>query len=153
MSSALGECPARGPSTVAWAGAAAALASAFLIPLARRRLRVPAPVTAAAAAAGPLALAVLLPRTKARDAGLFTLQMWAFTVVHELPYDDPEGLRRRLRVRYPIIVDRLIGLGELPSVRLQRTFSRPGEVTALDRVLAVVHWAWFGAPHLALAWI
>jgi membrane-associated phospholipid phosphatase len=116
-------------------------------------MRVPAPVTIAATAAGPFALAVLLPRTKARDAALFALQMWAFTVVHELPYDNPEGLRRRLRVRYPIRVDRLLGLGELPSVRLQRAFSRPGEVTALDRVLAMVHWAWFVEPHLALLWI
>ncbi|OLE38358.1 MAG: hypothetical protein AUG48_02130 [Actinobacteria bacterium 13_1_20CM_3_68_9] len=116
-------------------------------------MRVPAPVTIAATAAGPFALAVLLPRTKARDAALFALQMWAFTVVHELPYDNPEGLRRRLRVRYPIRVDRVLGLGELPSVRLQRAFSRPGEVTALDRVLAMVHWAWFVEPHLALLWI
>ncbi len=123
------------------------------LPLVRRRLRVPPAVTVAATAAGPFALAVLLPRTKARDAALFGLQMWAFTIVHELPYDDPERLRRRLRVRYPIPVDRALGLGELPNVRLQRAFSRPGEVTALDRVLAMVHWAWFLEPHLALAWI
>ena len=123
------------------------------MPLVRRRLRVPPPLTIAAAAAGPFALAVLLPRSKARDAALFGLQMWAFTIVHELPYDDPERLRRRLRVRYPIPVDRLLGFGELPNVRLQRAFSRPGEVTALDRVLAIVHWAWFVEPHLALLWI
>lgn len=79
--------------------------------------------------------------------------MWAFTIVHELPYDDPERLRRRLRVRYPIPVDRALGLGELPNVRLQRAFSRPGQVTALDRVLAMVHWAWFLEPHLALVWV
>jgi membrane-associated phospholipid phosphatase len=79
--------------------------------------------------------------------------MWAFTIVHELPYDDPEGLRRRLQVRYPIRADRALGLGELPNLRLQRAFSRPGEVTALDRVLAMVHWAWFLEPHLALLWI
>ncbi len=135
------------------AGAAAALAGAFLIPLARRRLRVPSPVTVAAAAAGPPALAVLRPRTRGRDAALFALQMWAFTVVHELPFDDPERLRGRLRVRYPIRADRVLGLGKLPNLRLQRAFSRPGEVTALDRALAVIHWAWFIEPHLALTWI
>ena len=134
-------------------GAMAALACAVVIPIARRRLRVPLPVTAAAAAAGPLALAVLVPRTKARDAVMFALQMWAFTVIHELPYDDPERLRRRLRVRYPIRADRVIGLGKLPNMRLQRAFSRPGEVTALDRFLAIAHWAWFVEPHLALTWI
>lgn len=79
--------------------------------------------------------------------------MWAFTVIHELPFDDPERLRRRLRVRYPIRADRLLGLGKLPNVRLQRAFSRPGEVTPLDRALAVIHWAWFIEPHLALTWI
>jgi len=131
----------------------APLACAVVIPIARRRLRVPLPVTAAAAAAGPLALAVLVPRTKARDAVMFALQMWAFTVIHELPYADPERLRRRLRVRYPIRADRVIGLGELPNIRLQRAFSRPGEVTALDRFLAMAHWAWFVEPHLALTWI
>ena len=135
------------------AAAAAALAAAFVVPLARRRLRIPAGVTVAATAAGPFALAVLFPRTKGRDAGLFALQMWAFTVIHELPYDQPDRLRERLRVRYPIRVDRLLGAGELPNVRLQRAFSRPGEVTKLDRVLAMVHWAWFIEPHLALTWI
>ena len=135
------------------AAAGLALAGSVAVPLARRRLRVPAPVTIAATAAGPFALAVLLPRTKARDAALFALQMWAFTVIHELPYDNPERLQRRLRVRYAVRVDRVLGLGELPSIRLQRAFSRPGEVTALDRALAVVHWAWFVEPHLALLWI
>jgi membrane-associated phospholipid phosphatase len=131
----------------------AALIGAFAVPFTRRRLRIPAPVTVGATAAGPLALAVLLPRTKTRDAAIFALQMWAFTVIHEMPYDDPDRLRRRLRVRYPIRVDRVLGLGELPTVRLQRTFSRPGQVTALDRVLAITHWAWFIEPHLALLWI
>jgi hypothetical protein len=132
--------------------AAAALASAAVVPLVRRRYRIPGAITLAATAAGPIALAVLRPRTKARDAALFALQMWAFTVVHELPYDDPEALRRRLRVRYPIAIDRVIGLGELPNIRLQRAFGTAG-VTKRDRFLSLVHWAWFAQPHLALAWI
>jgi membrane-associated phospholipid phosphatase len=84
---------------------------------------------------------------------MFTLQMWAFTIVHELPYDDPEALRRRLKVRYPIRADRILGAGRLPNIRLQSALSRPGEVRPLDRVLAAAHWAWFMEPHLALAWI
>ena len=91
-------------------------------------------MTLAALAAGPMAAAVLSPRTRGRDIALFALQMWGFTMAHELPYDDPEALRRRLLVRYPIVADRVIGLGELPNVRAQRAFSRPGRVTALDRV-------------------
>ncbi len=133
--------------------AAGAVAAAVVTPLVRRRLRIPAPVTIAALAAGPPALAVLRPRTRARDAAMFALQMWGFTMAHELPYDDPEGLRRRLRVRYPIACDRLLGLGELPNMRLQRALGRPGEVTPLDRFLSVVHWTWFAQPHLALLYV
>ena len=133
--------------------AVTALAAAFVLPLVRRRLGVPAAATAVAVASGPFALAVLRPRTKTRDAALFALQMWAFTILHELPFDDPERLRRRLRVRYPIRVDRVIGGGELPTVRLQRAVASADGPTALDRVLTLVHWAWFLEPHLALVWI
>jgi membrane-associated phospholipid phosphatase len=135
------------------AAAAAALTAAITVPLVRRRLRVKPAITVAATAAAPFALAVLFPRTRARDVGVFALQMWAFTVVHEMPYDQPDRLRERLRVRYPIAVDRVLGAGELPNVRLQRALSRPGRVTRLDRVLAIVHWAWFFEPYAALVWI
>jgi membrane-associated phospholipid phosphatase len=135
------------------AGAMGALASAVAVPLSRRRLRTPAPVTIAACAAGPLAVAVLRPRTRKRDVAIYALQMWAFTMVHELPYDDPERLRRRLRVRYPIVVDRLVGGGRLPNARLQRAFSRFRGVGRLDRFLTWVHWLWFLEPYLALIWI
>ncbi len=133
--------------------AAAALGAALAVPLARHRLRIPPAVTTAAVVSGPLAVAVLRPRTKTRDVVLYSFQMWAFTIAHELPYDDPEALRRRLEVRYPIVADKWIGRGELPSVRLQRRLSRLGEVTAIDRVLSIVHWAWFFEPHLTLLFI
>ena len=135
------------------AGAIAAVGAAFGVPLLRRRLRLPGAATIAATAAGPFALAVLRPRTKGRDAAIFALQMWAFAMVHELPYDDPERLRSRLRIGYPIAIDRAIGLGEMPNVRLQRAFSIPGRVTKRDRFLSAIHWAWFFQPHLALTWI
>lgn len=130
-----------------------ALAAGATVPLLRRRLNVPAPLTIAAVTSAPVALAVLCRRSKTRDAALFTLQMWAFVILHELPYDDPERLRRRLRVQYPISADRVIGAGELPTVRLQRGLASPGGPTGLDHVLTFVHWAWFFEPHLALAWI
>jgi membrane-associated phospholipid phosphatase len=129
---------------------ATAVAAAVAVPVARRRRRIPDAVTTASVIAGPLALAVLWPRSRKRDVALFALQMWGFTMAHEIPYDDPEALRRRLRVRYPIVCDRLIGGGELPSVRVQRALSRPGQVTNLDRVLSIVHWIWFMEPHAAL---
>jgi membrane-associated phospholipid phosphatase len=133
--------------------AGAALLAAFVVPMRRRQLRASAAVTTATVAAGPIALAILVPRSRARDAAVFALHMWAFAVAHELPYDDPEALRRRLRIHYPIRIDRAIGLGELPGVRLQRALAVPGRVRALDRVLTVVHWVWFMQPHAALVWI
>ena len=133
--------------------AGAAVLASVALPLLRRRRRIPASLTTASLVAGPLAIAVLWPRTRGRDIALFAHQMWGFTMAHELPYDDPEALLRRLRVRYPIVSDRIIGLGELPNVRLQRAFSRPGRVTALDRALSLVHWAWFMEPHAALLFV
>jgi len=131
----------------------AAVGAAIAVPLVRRRLRIPAPVTIVACAAGPLGLAVLQPRSKRRDVALFALQMWAFTVVHEIPYDDPERLRARLRVRYPIAVDRAIGAGRLPNARLQRALARLPGVGVVNQVLTWTHWLWFIEPYLALALI
>ncbi len=135
------------------AGAAATVAAAVAAPLLRRRARIPAPVTILACAGGPLALSVLTPRSKKRDVALFAMQMWAFTMVHELPYDDPDRLRRRLRARYTISIDRALGGGSLPNARLQRSLSCFGRVRALDRVLTWVHWLWFFEPYLALVLI
>jgi membrane-associated phospholipid phosphatase len=135
------------------AGAAGTVAAAVAVPLLRRRLRVPGPVTVAVCASGPLALAVLYPRSRKRDVALFAMQMWAFTMVHELPYDDPDRLRRRLRTGYPIAIDRAVGLGRLPTTRLQRALARLGRVNLLDRFLTWAHWLWFLEPYLALLFI
>jgi membrane-associated phospholipid phosphatase len=133
--------------------AAAGLAAAVAIPLLRKKHRIPAAVTTAALAAGPPALAVIRPRTRLRDAGMYALQMWMFVMGHELPYDDPEALRSRRRVGYPIRLDRLLGGGELPNVRLQRALAGLGRRNIADRFLCWVHWAWFLEPHASLAWI
>jgi membrane-associated phospholipid phosphatase len=133
--------------------AAAALAAAIAVPLARKKLRTPASVTIASAAAGPPALAVLRRRTKARDAGLYALQMWGFLNAKDIPHDDPPALRQRLRIDYPIQADRMIGGGQLPTVRLQRALAGLGRANLVDRALAWVHWLWFLEPHGSLAWI
>ena len=133
--------------------AAAALGAAVAVPLLRKRQKIHPAVTIAALAAGPPALAVVKPRSRVRDAGMYALQMWMFLVGHELPYDDPDNLRSRLRVGYPIRADRLIGGGALPSVRLQRALAGLGRRNVIDRFLSWVHWSWFIEPHAALAWI
>jgi membrane-associated phospholipid phosphatase len=84
---------------------------------------------------------------------MYALQMWAFTMAHELPYDDPDRLRARLRIRYPIVADRAIGAGRLPNVRLQRGLARLPRVDTIDRFLTWVHWLWFLEPYAALVFI
>ena len=136
------------------AAAAGVLAASVAVPLLRKRLRIRPATTLAALVGGPLALAVLTERSKARDAALFGLQMWGFMQAHELPYDNPAALERRLKVRYPIAVDRV--------ARRRRAAERPppaplcdapGDVSALDRALSIVHWAWFIEPHASLLWV
>jgi membrane-associated phospholipid phosphatase len=132
-------------------GAAVAIGASFAIPLVRKRLKIPAAVTTGALVAGPLASAVLWPRTKKRDVALYAQQMWAFLQAHELPYDDPEALEARLKVNYPIRIDRAIGGGVLPNTRLQRALA--GRSAGLDQTLTWVHWLWFLEPHSTLLWI
>jgi membrane-associated phospholipid phosphatase len=134
---------------LAWGAVCAGIA----LPLVRRRLKVPPVVTAAAVAAAPFGVAIATPRSRRRDAGVYALQMWAFIVIHELPYDRPETLAGRVRVRYPIACDRVLGLGVPPTTRLQRVLCRPEGPRALDYVLVWVHWLWFLEPHVAAAWI
>ncbi len=133
--------------------AAAALGAAVAVPVLRKRWRIHPALTTAALAAGPPALAVITPRTRLRDAGMYALQMWMFVMGHELPYDNPEGLRSRLRVNYPIRLDRAIGAGELPNVRLQRALAGLGRRNVVDRFLCWLHWSWFIEPHACLTWI
>ena len=96
-----------------------------MLPLVRRRAGVPLPIAVAAATAAPFGIAVAVPRTRARDAAVYGLQMWAYVVMHEVPYEDPARLERRVRVDYPIRFDRAV-FGCAPTVVLQRALGRPG---------------------------
>jgi hypothetical protein len=64
-----------------------------------------------------------------------------------MPYDDPAYLERRVRVEYPVAVDRAIGLGTTPTLRLQRALGTPGRFSAWEKVLVWSHWLWFLFPH------
>jgi membrane-associated phospholipid phosphatase len=101
----------------------------------------------------PAALALAAPRTPLRDAGIYALQMWAYFAHFDMPDDDPDALMRRLRVDYPIRVDRALGLGAVPTARLQRALGREGRVGPLEYGLSAVHWSWFLVPHGTLAYI
>ncbi len=123
-----------------------------MLPLVRRRLPVPTPVTALAAVAAPFGMAIAVPRSRKRDAAVYALQMWAYILLHELPYDDAARLERRVRVDYPIAFDRVL-FGRSPTPVLQRALARGNGPTALDHALVYAHWAWFIQPHAASAYI
>jgi hypothetical protein len=132
--------------------AGAVVCGGILLPAARKRLRLPGPVAALVATAPPFALAIAVPRSKKRDAAVYALQMWAYIVMHELPYDDPTRLERRVQVGYPIAVDRAL-FGCAPTPVLQRALAREAGPTPLDHLLVYAHWAWFVQPHAAAAYI
>lgn len=123
------------------------------VPLARRRLRIPPPFVTAAAAAAPVALSVAVRRSRGRDVAVCALQMWAYVATYQMPHDDPEALRARVRVDYPVRVDRAIGLGTLPTLRLQRALAKPGGLRPADQALVWVHWIWFLVPHGTVAYM
>jgi hypothetical protein len=137
----------------AWGMVAAGLAA----PLLRKRVSVPPVAMQTLSFAAPLGAAVAMRRSPRRDIAVCALQMWAYLAAYKTPHDDEEAQRARVRVAYPIVADRILGLGELPSTRLQRALARNGpdgpEWTALDRVLVWAHWSWFAVPHGALLYV
>jgi membrane-associated phospholipid phosphatase len=130
-----------------------AAAVGLAAPVVRHRLKLPRPVTSVLAWQAPVALALAFPRTRTRDAALYAAQMWAYIAHYEMPNDDPDRLLARVRVKYPIAIDRVIGLGEIPTVRLQRALGRHGAVRRHDTLLAWIHWSWFFFPHGSVAYV
>jgi membrane-associated phospholipid phosphatase len=122
------------------------------VPLARRRLRIPPAAVTAAAAAAPFGLSVAVRRSRGRDIAVCALQMWAYVATYQMPHDDPEALEARVRIDYPVRVDRAIGLGTLPTLRLQRALAKPGALRPADQALVWVHWIWFLVPHGTVAY-
>jgi membrane-associated phospholipid phosphatase len=133
------------------------LGAGVAAPLLRRRLPVAPLVTQTVAFAAPLGLCVLARRTRTRDVAVCALQMWAYVAAYKTPHDDPRAQERRTRFDYPAVADRALGLGELPTVRLQSTLARVGdggaEWRALDAALVWAHWAWFLVPHGTVAYL
>lgn len=128
------------------------VAAGVAAPVLRRRLKLPpAAVLGAAGLAAP-ALVVATPRTRVRDVALLGLNMWAYLAAYEMPYDDAERLEQRVRLDYPIDVDRVLGFGVPPTVRLQR-FADPRHINRFERMLVWCHWAWFMVPHGSVLYV
>jgi membrane-associated phospholipid phosphatase len=133
------------------------VAAGIAAPLLRKRVSAPPVVMQTVAFGAPLGLSVAMRRSPKRDVAVCVLQMWAYLAAYKAPHDDEQAQRVRVHIDYPIAVDRVIGLGELPTTRLQRALARNGvegpEWRALDRVLVWAHWSWFAVPHGSLAFI
>jgi membrane-associated phospholipid phosphatase len=140
-------------STAIRAAAATVLAFGVAAPLLRRRLKLSPPVVAATSGAAPFAFCVLVPRSRARDVGTVLLQMWAYIAMYKMPADDPEALEARVYVRYPVTLDRLIGGGTPPTLRLQRALGTPGAFARWEKALVWSHWLWFVVPHGTVAFL
>jgi membrane-associated phospholipid phosphatase len=130
------------------------VAAGIALPVLRRRAKIPRPVVLAGAGlVAPAALCVAMPRSRPRDIALCALNMWAYLAAYEMPHDDPEQLEARVRIDYPLALDRALGLGVPPTLRLQRAFSAPGSINRFERVLVWCHWMWFAVPHATLAYV
>jgi membrane-associated phospholipid phosphatase len=55
-------------------------------------------------------------------------------------------------VDYPVKIDRVLGLGKIPSQRLQSRFTREHRINRFERILVWCHWSWFAVPHAAVAY-
>ena len=129
------------------------VATGVALPALRRRVKIPPAVVLGGAGITPAALCVAVRRSRARDAGVCVLNMWAYLAAYEMPHDDPEKLASRVLVDYPVRVDRVLGLGVPPTLRLQRAFSTPDRVNRFERVLVWCHWMWFFVPHATVAYV
>ncbi len=135
------------------------LAAGVAAPLVRKRVSAPPLVTQTVAFAAPVALCVAVRRSRARDVAVCGLQMWAYLAAYKTPHDDEDGQAERVHIDYPIDVDRALGFGKLPTLRLQRALAKidPDDGRprwrALDKVLVWAHWVWFAVPHGSLAYV
>ncbi|MGA9285779.1 MAG: phosphatase PAP2 family protein [Solirubrobacteraceae bacterium] len=134
--------------TAAWG----VVAAGVMAPLVRKRLSTPPLVAQTVAFAAPVGLCVAVPRSRTRDVAVCCLQMWAYLAAYKTPHDDEDAQTERVLVDYPIAIDRVLGLGELPTVRLQRRLAR-GQWRLGDKALVWAHWIWFMVPHGALAYV
>jgi len=107
----------------------------------------------ASAALAPPALAVAMAPSRRREVAICLVNMWAYLAAYEIPHDDAQRQAKRVRIDYPIVADRLLGLGVPPTVRLQRGLSTPDTINRFERLLVFCHWIWFAVPHGSLIYV
>jgi membrane-associated phospholipid phosphatase len=129
------------------------VATGVAAPLLRKKLQIPKAAALGAAAMAPAAASVAMPSKRASTyVTVCFLQMLAYIAAYEMPNDNPEELRSRVRIDYPVDIDKVIGLGKIPTQRLQESFAHKGQVNRFERVLVWSHWIWFAVPHGTVAY-
>ena len=127
--------------------------AAIVLTMLRKRTGLPPWLSLVVASAAPLAVAAALPpRSRMRYVGAGMTYMWLFKESWELPADDERNHRRRLHIDYPIRIDRALGAGMPPGLRLQRALRDGDGVSPLDLVVSAIYGSWF-VPHVLLAYV
>ncbi|MBW3609602.1 MAG: phosphatase PAP2 family protein [Actinobacteria bacterium] len=132
--------------------AAASVPVAVALIAARKRLGMHPALTLTLGCVPPLGLAIAVPKGRRRYAAVAAGYLHLFKLGWELPYDEPEKLRRRLWIDEPIRFDTVVGLGVPPGLRLQHALRRRREVTLLDKLVTAVYGSWF-LPHILLVYL
>jgi len=119
----------------------------------RRRVGIPRPVTITLASAAPLAIVVALPASRWRAAAAWATYLWLFKVAHQVPFDEPGKIKKRVRMRQSVRLDSVIGAGAPVALRLQRALRDPPRLTPLDWALSALYYAFWLPPSLLLLWV
>ena len=126
-------------------------------PLVRKRVKAPPLVLQTVAFGAPLGLCVAVRRSRGATWPPARCRCGPIWPPTSRPTTIPMSSRGGCTSDYPIVADRVLGLGELPTLRLQRALARRGaqgaEWRAWDRVLVWAHWSWFMVPHGSLLYI
>jgi hypothetical protein len=129
------------------------IAAGVAAPVARKRLRLGPAAVLGAGALAPVAACAVMPPGRRRQLTVCALNMWTYTAAYKMPNDDPRRQRERVRIDYPIAIDRALGFGMTPTLRLQRAFATPGAINRFERLLVWCHWTWFAVPHASLGYV
>ena len=81
------------------------------------------------------------------------LNMWGYLAAYKMPHDDPGRLEARVRIDYPVDIDRVLGFGLTPTQRLQHRFAQQDSINRFERVLVWCHWMWFVVPHASVGYV
>jgi membrane-associated phospholipid phosphatase len=135
-------------------GAWALVITGAAAPFVRKRLGLPRRLVMASAAATVPAGIVAMPRGPVRNVVVCALNGFAYLAAYELPHDDAAAQEARVHIDYPLDVDRVLGLGTPPTVRLQQRWAHPrNHFSRFEKLLVLCHWIWFAVPHATVAYV